>query len=135
MRLSTTAYAFAATVAAFGLAGGALAQPGPGMMNHMSGHPMMMHRGMMMGNGNWCGGCGYMGPGWSSQRSNLNLSAADVRAYMERYLQYEGNPRVKLGSVKETDANTITADVVTTEGAALVQRYVFDRQTGAFRPG
>ena len=76
-----------------------------------------------------------MGPGWGAQPSNLNLSAADVRGYMERYLQYQGNARVKLGAVKEVDANTVTADVVTTEGAALVQRYVFDRHTGAYRPG
>ncbi len=135
MRLSTTASALAALAAAVGLAGGAMAQPGPGMMTHMGDHPMMMGHGMMMDNGGWCGGCGYMGPGWSSKRANLNLSAADVRAYMERYLQYQGNPRVKLGAVRETDANTITADVVTTDVAALVQRYVFDRQTGGYRPG
>lgn len=76
-----------------------------------------------------------MGPGWGAQPSNLNLSAADVKSYMERYLQYQGNPRVKLGAVKEVDANTVTVDVVTTEGAALVQRYTFDRHTGAYRPG
>lgn len=141
MRLSMN-LAATTLVAALGLAGAAVAQPapapgphGPGMMNHMGGHPMMMGPGMMMGNGTWCGGCGYMGPGWGAQRANLNLSAADVKSFMERYLQHQGNPRVKLGAVKEADADTVTADVVTTEGNALVQRYLFDRHTGAYRPG
>lgn len=159
MRISKSA-AWAAMVVAMGLAGEAAAQSGqggmgpgtmgghmmqpgtmgpgmmgPGMMGHGMMGPGMMGPGMMMGNGAWCGGCGYMGPGWGAQRSNLNLSAADVKAYMERYLQYQGNPRVKLGAIKETDVDTVTADVVTTEGGALVQRYIFDRHSGAYRPG
>jgi hypothetical protein len=136
MRLSASVIAMVLTTA---MAGGAVAQQGPaqsvpGMMHPMMG-PGMMGPGMMMGNGNWCGGCGYVGPGWNAQQLNLNLSVADVKAYMERFLQYQGNARVKLGSVKEVDANTVTADVLTTEGAALVARYVFDRHTGAYRPG
>ena len=140
MRVSMSA-ASAAIVVALGLAGSAIAQPGPGTMGPgMMGRgmmmgPGMMGPGMMMGNGAWCGGCGYMGPGWGAQRSNLNLGAADVKTYMERYLQYQANPRVKLGAIKETDADTITADVVTAEGGARVQRYLFDRHTGAYRPG
>lgn len=137
MRVATPIAALAALALTMGLADVATAQPGPGP--HAGGAHMMspgvMGPGMMMGDGAWCGGCGHMAPGWGGQRANLNLSAADVKAYMERLLQHQGNPRVKLGSVKETDADSVTADVVTTEGGVLVQRYIFNRHTGAFQPG
>lgn len=52
MRVSTSV-AVASLVAALGLAGSGVAQPGrgPGMMHHMGGYPMMMGPGMMMHNG------------------------------------------------------------------------------------
>ncbi|KQY95886.1 hypothetical protein ASD21_05095 [Caulobacter sp. Root1455] len=146
MRVSKIATG-AAIAMALAVAGLAIAQSGPGlgagtggMMGRGMMGPGMMGRGMMgpgmmMHNGTWCAGCGYMGPGWGARQSSLNLGAADVKAYMESYLQYQANPRVKLDAVKETDADSITADVVTTEGGVLVQRYIFDRRTGAYRPG
>ena len=52
---------------------------------------------------------------------------------MERWLAWQGNQRLKLGDVKEKDADTITADVVTKDNS-LVQRFVVDRHTGNYRP-
>ena len=61
------------------------------------------------------------------------LSTDDVKARVERWLTWRGNPRLKVGEVKEKDANTITADVVTKDNS-LVQRFDVDRHTGFFRP-
>ena len=47
--------------------------------------------------------------------ANLNLSANDVTAYLGRWIAMSGNPHIKVGSVTEKDANTITADIVTTD--------------------
>jgi hypothetical protein len=44
------------------------------------------------------------------------------------------NPHIKVGSVTEKDTNTITADIVTTDKDALVQRFDVDRRTGVYRP-
>jgi len=44
----------------------------------------------------------------------------------------EMNPRLKVGEVKEKDADTITADIVTLDNS-LVQRFIVDRHTGALR--
>ena len=43
-----------------------------------------------------------------------------------------GNPHIKVGSVTEKDANTISADIVTTDKDALVQRFNVDRHTGVY---
>ena len=43
-----------------------------------------------------------------------------------------GKTRLKLGSVKERDANTIVVDIVTLDGS-LVQRFEVDRNTGVYR--
>ena len=56
-----------------------------------------------------------------------------MKARVERWLTWRGNPRLKVGEVKEKDANTITADVVTKDNS-LVQRFDVDRHTGFFRP-
>ena len=48
---------------------------------------------------------------------------------MERWLAREDNPRLKLGDVKEKDADSITADVVTKDNS-LVDRFIVDRHTG-----
>ncbi len=91
---------------------------GPGMMG-----PGMM--GMM--------GPGMMGPmmGWYGQpQANLNLSVDDVRGSVERWIAMTGNPRLKPGKVTATNADTITAEVVTVDKEALVQRYAVNRHTG-----
>jgi hypothetical protein len=98
----------------------------PGMMGSGMMGPGMMGQGMMMGPG-------MMGWGWRGQQANVNLSTSDVKANLERWVAAAGNPRVKVGPVTQRDASTITADIVTTEGGALVQRFVIDRNTGAVR--
>ena len=44
------------------------------------------------------------------------------------------NPRLKLGDVKEKDADTITAEVVTKDKDALVQKFAFNRHNGRYQP-
>ena len=87
--------------------------------------------GMMQGNG--------YGPGYAkdyARRGNvqgnqtLNLSTDNVKSRVERWLVRQGNQRLKVGEVKENDANTITADVVTKDNS-LVDRFIVDRHTGA----
>ena len=113
---------------------------GTGMMNQaptgqgmMGGYPMMMGgypmMGGMMGPGMMMGS-GMMGGG--VQATNLNLSANDVTSYLGRWVTMTGNPHIKVGSVTEKDANTITADIVTTDKDALVQRFNVDRHTGVY---
>ena len=74
--------------------------------------------------------------GWSNgtQQGNLNLSASDVKGYLERWTATTGNPRIKVGPVTEKDSNTITADVVTVQNDTLIQRYSVDRHTGVWQP-
>ncbi len=84
--------------------------------------------GWMMGRGY---GPGY-GPGYNRQADNLNLSTDDVKNRIERWLNWRGNSRLKVGDVKEKDVDTITADVVTKDNS-LVQRFIVDRHTGFFR--
>jgi hypothetical protein len=69
-----------------------------------------------------------MGSGWATPQANLNLSVTDVKSYLERWTA--GNPNIKVANVVEQDANTITADIVTSDKGGLVQRYTFDRQNG-----
>lgn len=100
---------------------------GPGMMGPGMMGPGMMGPGMM--------GPGMMGPGYGpQQQANLNLSTDDVRSYMQRWIAMMGNPRLKVGPVAEKDSSTITADIVTTDKDALVQRFNVDRRTGWMQP-
>jgi hypothetical protein len=87
--------------------------------------------GMMQGYGP---GYGPRGAAQGNQNANpnLSLSADDVKTRIERWLNWRGNPRLKVGEVKEKDADTITADVVTKDNS-LVQRFIVDRHSGAFR--
>ncbi|MFG1245114.1 hypothetical protein [Xanthobacter versatilis] len=94
---------------------------GPGMMG-----PGMMGQGMM-GSSNT--GCGYGMMGYGPM-ANLNLSVNDVKTYLDRWIAMSGNPHIKAGPVTEKDSSTITADVLTTDKEALVQRYNVDRRTG-----
>lgn len=96
---------------------------GPG--NHMRG---------------WGGGPGMMrgnGPGYDRRadvqgNQAVNLSTDDVKARMERWLAWRGNERLKVGEVKEKDADTITAEIVTKDNS-LVERFIVDRRTGFTR--
>jgi hypothetical protein len=98
---------------------------GPGMMG-----PGMMGPGMM--------GPGMTGPGmmgFGMRQINLNLSANDVKSYFERWVAFSGNSHIKVGSVAETNADTVSVDIVTTDKDGLVQHFDVDRRTGMFRPG
>jgi hypothetical protein len=101
-----------------------------------------MGPGMISGPGPWGGFSsgmmhGYMfgpgeGPGWNAGWRDLHLSIDNVRTNMERWLASQGNPRLKLGNVKDQDADTIVADIVTKDDS-LVQRFVINRHNGYFR--
>lgn len=97
----------------------------PGMMGST---PAMMEPGIMTGPGMMTGQM----PGRTLQ-SDLNLSAKDVAADLERWLAISGNPRLKLGPIAERDSGAIVADIVTTDRNVLVQRFEIDRGTGAYR--
>lgn len=97
---------------------------GPGMMGGgpWGYGPSMMHGYMMRG---------YGTPPWSSWSSrDLNLTVDAVKAQAERWVAWQGNPRLKVGDVKEKDADTIVADIVTKDNS-LVQRFAVNRHTGA----
>lgn len=91
---------------------------------------------MMMGPGAM--GPGMMGPimgsgmmGWYGQpQANLNLSIDDVRGSVERWIAMMGNPRLKPGKVAAANAGTITAEIMTVDKEALVQRFAVNRHTG-----
>ncbi len=107
---------------------------GPGMQGMMGQGMPMMGSGMqgMMGMGcPWCGP-GMMGSGYATPQPSLNLTAADIKSYLERWTT--GNPNIKVANVVEQDANAITADIVTSDKGGLVQRYTFDRQNGFYHP-
>lgn len=70
---------------------------------------------------------GNAGPG-----HDLNLSTAQAKTLVEASLVKAGNARLKVGAVKEKNADTITVDVVTTENSLVARREV-DRHTGHMR--
>ena len=127
------------------LASVALAQTAPTQT------PCPMGPGMMMGPGNMGPGMmgmmgpmmgqGMMGPmmgpgmmGWYGQpQANLNLSVDDVRGSVERSIAMMGNTRLKPGKVVATSADTITAEIVTVDREALVQRLAVNRHTGSWQ--
>jgi hypothetical protein len=145
MQLKTRILAAAAVATLLAAAGQAQAQPSsapPVQPNAGSGYPYgygccgMMGGYGMMGPGMMGYGRGMMGPGMmgyygGAPPANLNLSTNDVRAYLDRWVAMNGNPHVKVGPVTQRDANVIVGDIVTTEGGSLVQRFAFDRNTGA----
>ena len=106
---------------------------GPGMMQ---GYGPGYGPGMMQG---YRYGPGYHRSDVQGNRADvqgnqtLNLSTDDVKSRMERWLASRDNPRLKLGEVKEKDADTITADIVTKDNS-VVERFIVDRHTGFTRP-
>ncbi len=94
----------------------------------------MMGPNMMAGPGAWGGfGPGMMGPRWNKTGRDLNLTTDDVKQYFERWLAWQNNPRLKVGDVKEKDADTIVADIVTKDNS-LVQHIIVNRHNGYFKP-
>ena len=118
-----------AAVLAFGLYGTTY----PGMWG-MTGTHMSACPGVYGGyGGNSAYGAGTMHRGWYAGTAELNLSAEDVRATLERGLAWSGNPRLMAGEVRERDADVVIADIVTRENS-LVERFLVDRKTGVWRP-
>jgi hypothetical protein len=111
---------------------------GPGMMYGPGYGPGMMYGpgygpGMMYGPGYGRMGPWAWGPGAFGQ-GNLNLSTDDVKNYFDRWIAWQGNSRLQVGDVKEKDADTIVADIVTKDNSSLVQRFTVNRHTGFYRP-
>ncbi len=89
------------------------------------GPSWMMHR--------W--GPGY-GPGMMygygpANQGNLNLTVDQVKQYLQQMIH---NPNLTIGDVKEKDADTIIAEIVTKQGNSLVQRLYFNRHNGFVQP-
>jgi hypothetical protein len=126
------AAALAAGVAAYSVTASAQPYGGWGMMGgygHVGGWGHMGGWGGGPGGGQWnCPGFAQGAPGTQA----LNLTTDDVKNRMERWLAWRGNPRLKVGEVKEKDADTITADIVTKDNS-LVERFIVDRHTGFYR--
>src|SRR5581483_1815241 len=106
------------------------------MMGYPGGWWGPMSPGMMRGYGSGYGfgmiGAGGSSPGWNGSRADLNLSTDDVKSYFERSIAWQGNPRLKVGDVKEQDADTIVTDIVTKDNS-LVERFIINRHNGIFR--
>jgi hypothetical protein len=64
--------------------------------------------------------------------SDVNLTADNVKAMIEKQLAWLANPRLKMGDLRATDAGEILAEIVTKDGS-LVQRLAVDQRTGAVR--
>ena len=95
--------------------------PGYGMMG---GYGPGYNRGQ--GNPNQ----GYLNQGNANQ-GNLNLSVDDVTNYLAQMIR---NPNLKVGDVKEKDADTITAEIVTKDKGGVVQHLQFNRHNGFYQP-
>jgi hypothetical protein len=100
---------------------------GPGMMQ---GYGRSSTRGYGPQNCPWFQGTAGSG---GDQQGTLNLSTDDVKARFERWIDVQGNPRLKLGGIREKDADTVEVDIVTKDNS-LVQQFLVNRHSGAFRP-
>jgi hypothetical protein len=67
-----------------------------------------------------------------SDQTDLNLTVDAVKKDIERWLEERGNPRLKVGDVKEKGDDTIEAEIVTQDNS-LVERYAVDRHSGSYR--
>lgn len=119
-----------------GYGGGMMGGYGPGWMHGSGpgatrGYGPGAMRGYGPENCPWYRGSAA-GPGQSSQ-TGLNLSTDDVKKELERWLAVQGNPRLKVGEIREKDGDTIEADIVTKDNS-VVQQFKVDRKTGFYRP-
>jgi hypothetical protein len=73
---------------------------------------------------------GY-GPGYYGNQGDLKLTTDQVKNYLEQMIR---NPNLKVGDVKEKDADTIVAEIVTKDKDALVQCLDFNRHNGFVQP-
>ena len=113
----------------------------PGMMGGYAMGPGMMAGGYGYGMGPWMMGPGYAGgygfgmrPWMSGSyrpgQTTTTFSVDDAKNYFQRWLSFQGNPHLKLGTVTEKGADTITADIVTADKEGLVQRFALNRHNG-----
>jgi len=72
---------------------------------------------------------GRGGLGVRDAQKDLKLTVDQVRKLAEAQLIRRGNPNLKVGQVKEKDADTITVDIVASDNSLVSQREV-DRHTG-----
>jgi hypothetical protein len=72
---------------------------------------------------------GYSQPWPGSASGDLELSVDSVKTHLDRWISWQGNPHLKIGDVKERDADTIVADIVTKDNS-LVQRFAINRHSG-----
>jgi hypothetical protein len=134
-------FAAVIAIAAGGLVGVVYAQPyggggygpGYGMMGGGYGPgwgggygPSWMMRGY--GGGYGPGMMYGYGPG---NQGNLNLGVDQVKKNFEQMIR---NPNLKVGDVKEKDADTIVVEIVTKQGNSLVQRLDVNRHNGFTQP-
>ena len=104
---------------------------GPGMMAPGTGGQGMMVPGT--------GGLGMMGQGFgkglgldSQVVPSKDLTADDVRHFLDHRLEMHGNKRLKVSEVKEVGEDKFVADITTVDGS-LVQRFEVDQHTGQMR--
>jgi hypothetical protein len=121
---------------------------GPGMMQQMPGMMGQMPQGQM--------GPGMMGPGMMQQMPGMmsqgltgrmpghgalggwrvtpvmHLGVEDVQHSLEHFIEVHDFQHLKVGEVRETDDDTIAAEIVTQEGSLALQLEV-DRHTGLVR--
>jgi hypothetical protein len=117
------------------------APTGPGMMHGsgmmgadsetMAAHHQAMHAG---GRDELHRGGGLLGLEGRRVVPMVRLSAADVRLWLEAYLERTGNPRLKVGSVEAADERTVRAEIVTVDDS-LVESLAVDRLTGRITSG
>ena len=103
---------------------------GPGYGRGVMGYGGYGPGWMMHGYGYGPGMMGY-GPGYYGNQGDLKLTTDQVKNYLEQMIR---NPNLKVGDVKEKDADTIVAEIVTKDKDALVQRLDFNRHTGYVQP-
>ena len=126
----------------YGMMGGYGWGGGPGDGQGWGGGPGMMGYG---GGPGWGGGYGHgwmhgwrggHGPGMMygygpGNQGDLKLTVDQVKSHFEQMIR---NPNLKVGDVKEKDADTIVAEIVTKQGNSLVQRVDVNRHNGFMQP-
>jgi hypothetical protein len=100
---------------------------GPGMMGGYG--PGYMMRGY--GGGYGPGMMGGYGPGYYGNQGDMKLTTDQVKNYLQQMIR---NPNLKVGDVKEKNADIIVAEIVTKDKDALVQRLDFNRHNGFIQP-
>ena len=98
---------------------------GPGMMGGYG------HGWMMQGYGGGYGPGMMYGYGVNNNQTDLKLTADQVKSYLQQMIR---NPNLTVGDVKEKDADTVVAEIVTKQGNSLVQRLDFNRHNGLVQP-